>query len=144
MKLRLFAMVAVVCGAGVVLLAQLTPNASVQDFRLPGFNKGGFKIWESRGSQGRYINENRVEVTALDVKRFVGDEAATLDTEITSPLAIVQPDDKKVFGPGQIRAVGQGWEIFGDDWTYDLDTKTIVIRQHVVVTFAGNIGNILK
>lgn len=132
------------CAGASLARAQFLPTVPVVDFRLPMFDATtGHKTWEVRGSEGRYIDENHIEISALNLKVFAGDEAATLETEITSPTATVQPRDRLVFGPGQLRIVGTGYELFGDDWTYEGKRKTIVIRRGVVVTFADDIGRLL-
>ncbi len=124
--------------------AQVVPNAPIVNFRLPMFNELGYKTWEVNGREGRYINENRVEITSLELKVFTGDASGAIETEITSPLAIVQPGDRVVSGPGQLRVVGRGFEIFGDDWTYEDAGKKLTLRRSVVVTLRSGVGSILK
>lgn len=140
---RLLAL-ALLVGAGAVAPAQFTPGEPVIDFRLPAFNDAGFLAWEILGSQARAVDAGHIEVTALQVRVLSGTEVQTLETEIQSPLAVVQPKERLVSGAGQIRAVGQGFEIFGEDWSYDFDTKTAVLRRDVVVTLSGDVGDILR
>lgn len=132
-------------GVGAVAAsAQFVSKEPIINFRLPMFNEDGYKTWEVRGSEGRYLEENRIEITSLDLRILSGDEAGTLQTEITSPLAIVHPKDRTVAGPGPIRADGQGFELYGEDWLYEHDTKTVTVRRSVVLTLDGNVGDILK
>ncbi len=127
-----------------VASAQFTSKEPIVNFRLPMFNNEGYKAWEVRGAEGRYLEENRIEITALDLQVFSGDEAGRIETTITSPLAIVRPKDRAVTGPGAIRAKGEGFELFGENWLYEHDTKTVTVRESVVLTLDGAIGNILK
>jgi len=56
----------------------------------------------------------------------------------------VHPKDRTVAGPGPIRADGQGFELYGEDWLYEHDSKTVTVRRSVVLTLDGNVGDILK
>jgi hypothetical protein len=134
-----------VAGAGAVV-AQIGSQRPVTNFRLPVFNKQGYRIWEVTGASGRFIDKDNVELTSLRVLVLSGDDAATVQWEISSPQANVHPESRTVSGPGQLRVVGRDppFEIFGDDWTYEHETKTVVIRKKVVATFSGSIGNIIQ
>ncbi|RME70054.1 MAG: hypothetical protein D6781_07180 [Verrucomicrobia bacterium] len=125
-------------------LAQVMPNAPVVNFRFPMFNSEGYKTWELRGAEGRYINENRVELTNVNLRIYSGDETGALQTEISSPKAIIEIDTRIVRGPESVHVVGPGYEMFGEDWRYDDADKTIVVQRNVVVTFDDSVGNILK
>lgn len=132
--------------AVVSLSAQKFAEVPVIDFRLPWYNEQtGIKAAELRGKEGRWFQDDRrVEITMLNLKVFDPKDSKVVEAVITSPLAIVQPDDKTVSGPGQLRVEGQSYELFGDDWTYYHETRTVVIRKDVVATFRFDVGNILE
>ena len=144
MTRRIHASFLLLLAATVAGFAQVATQRPVVNFRLPVFNDQGYRIWELRGGSGRFVDKNHVELTAVRLQILSGDESNTVEWEITSPLATARPDDKIVSGPGQLRVVGRNFELFGDDWTYAHDTKTVVIRKNVVATFSGSIGNILQ
>ncbi|HEX9782916.1 MAG TPA: hypothetical protein VGA56_09350 [Opitutaceae bacterium] len=54
------------------------------------------------------------------------------------------PKDRTVAGFGPIRVDGQGFELYGEDWLYEHDTKTVIVCRSVVLTLDGNVGDILK
>lgn len=128
------------------LFAQRFSEVPILDFRLPWFNdKTGIKAAELHGKEGRWFQEDsRVEITMLKLNIFDPKDASVLEAEITSPLAIVKPDDRLVYGPGQLRVEGRSYELYGDDWTYYHDKRTVVIRKDVVATLRFNVGNILE
>lgn len=142
--IRLSSVLLVLIGSSSVARAQFVTSEPILNFRLPMFNDAGFKIWELSGHEGRYRDDNHIEITAVDFKIFSGDEANALQTEITTPLADVRPKDRVVHGPKSVRVVGQGFELFGEDWTYEDATKTVVVRKSVTLTLEGSIGDILK
>jgi hypothetical protein len=127
-----------------IALAQIPAQAPILNFRLPIFNPAGFRTWELRGSTGRYVDRDRVELTGVRLQVFSGDEAGTVELEVASPEAIAQPESRMISGPGQLHVIGRGFELFGNDWTYEDAEKTLVIRRDVVTTFKQNIGDILR
>jgi hypothetical protein len=144
MKVRSLASLLGLGLVGASAAAQFFSTEPIVDFRLPMFNDEGWRTWEVRGSEGRYIDENRIEITSLDLRLLSGDASATVETAITSPLAVVHPKDRTVTGPGALRATGQGFRLYGEDWLYEHDTKTVTVRHAVVLTLDGTVGDILK
>jgi hypothetical protein len=142
MKRRLLAAAAILCAAA--LPGQITSPQPVLEFQLPVFNKQGFRVWELRGGSGRYVDPNHIELTAVHLDVFSGDASETVEWTISSPLAIVAPEDRTVSGPGQIHVVGRRFEIFGDDWAYEEARKTVVVRKGVLASFSGSLGNLLQ
>jgi hypothetical protein len=136
----------VLVAAIATLSAQRFTEVPIIDFRLPWFNeKTGLKAAELHGKEGRWFQkDSRVEITMLKLMIFDPKDASILEAEITSPLAIVKPDERAVSGPGQLRVEGRSYELYGDDWTYYHDRRTVVIRKDVVATLHFNVGNILE
>lgn len=163
MKLRRLAMAAASATAALFLLGAsppVLPTAPIVDFRLPVFNEQGFRAWELRGSEAIYdAKAQRAEIKGLRLRVFSGDDREFVENTVESPLAIVVVTDKErtASGPGLIHLVGaergREFEVRGEDWTYQetvtnaanpQKTKSVVIRKNVVVTFAQDIGNILR
>jgi len=163
MKRRHAALTLVAVALGLLLAHAQTPvmpTAPIVDFRLPVFNEQGFRIWELRGSEAIYdLKAQRAEITGLRLRVFSGDEREAVENTLESPLAIVQiaEGSRTASGPGLIRMVGlesgREFEVRGEDWTFEETTptparpektKSMVIRRDVVVTFAQDIGNILR
>jgi len=163
MNTRRLGICTTVVAAALLLAGADTPmvsTAPIVDFRLPVFNEQGFRIWELRGSEAIYdIEAKRAEITGLRLRVFSGDDREIVENILESPLAIVQIEEgsRTASGPGLIRMVGlereRGFEVRGEDWTFTETTpaeagaektKIVVIRKNVVVTFAHDIGNILR
>jgi hypothetical protein len=145
MKLR-WILLTLAATATVTLVAQNFAEVPIIDFRLPWFDeKTGRKAAELVGKEARWFqDDNRVEITLLKLKVFDPKNPAEVEAEISSPLAIVLPDDRTVNGPGQLRVEGRSYELYGDDWTYYHETRTVVIRKDVVATLRFEMGNILE
>jgi len=136
----------------------VVPIAPIVDFRLPVFNERGFRTWELRGSEAIYDPiAQRAEIRSLRLRVFSGDERDQVENTVDSPLAIVLVKERSISGPGLIHLIGsergREFEVRGEDWSYQetlptatapTKTKTVIIRQNVVVTFSEDIGNILR
>ena len=129
-----------------VLVAQSTSDTPLKNFTMPMFNEAGRRIWDLRAAAVQVLSEkaDRFELTAVHVRMLAGDEARTLEGELFAPTAIVDQTTQTITGRGQLHVIRGGVELFGDDWTYRADTKSIVIERNVVVTFASDLGNILQ
>ncbi|TVR52558.1 MAG: hypothetical protein EA425_04525 [Puniceicoccaceae bacterium] len=132
------------CVLAAALAAQMTPNAPIENFRLPMFNEAGYRTWDLRGDVGRYLDANRVEVDNMRLRLYSGDEAEMVDTTILSPLAVFFPHETRAAGPGPIEITSLNFQISGTDWEWFGDTQTIRIDEDVRVVFRESVGNILK
>ena len=126
------------------LVAEMTPNAPVENFRLPMFNEEGYRSWELQGTKGIYVDGTHVDVIEMNMRVFSGDEANEVQTEITSPDATVLLAENKAIGRNTILISSNDYTITGQNWTWDGDNDSFTIEGDVVVTFFEGIGDILK
>lgn len=128
------------------LAAQSSSDAPLRDFRLPVFNEQGHRVWFLRSGGVRVLSDNadRFELTTVHVTMLAGDAAGTVIGELYAPVARVDRTARTVSGEGQLHVIYQGAELFGRDWHYDADTKSVVIEHDVVVSFIGELGNLLQ
>jgi len=126
------------------LVAEMIPNAPVENFRLPMFNEEGYRSWDLRGAKGIYVDGTHVDVIDMKMRVFSGDEANDVLTEITSPTATVLLTENKAIGRNTILISSKDYNITGQNWTWDGDNDSFTIEGEVVVTFFEGIGDILK
>lgn len=127
-----------------LLTAQMTPNAPVENFRLPMFNPEGYRTWELRGAEGIYRDGTRIDLVEMNLRLFSGDPTGELQTEITSPDATVFIAENKAAGHNGILITNRDFNITGQNWTWYGDESRVSIETDVVVTFFEGIGDILK
>ncbi len=113
----------------------ITVDAPVLNFRIPTFNRQGYRSWLLCGAEGRYLSANELAVTNLSLTVFSGDAANGVEYVFLSPEAVARPDDGQVHGPGTLRLVATEYEATGEDWVYDHRQKKISIRKNVRVVF---------
>jgi hypothetical protein len=126
------------------LVAEMVPNAPVENFRLPMFNEEGYRSWDLRGAKGIYVDGTHVDVIDMKIRIFSGDESNDVLTEITSPSAAVLLTENKAIGQDTILISSKDYKITGQNWTWDGDNDSFTIEGEVVVTFFEGIGDILK
>lgn len=126
------------------LAAQPISEQPLLNVRLPLFNAAGARLWDLESAALRTLSLDRFALTTVHVRMFAGDAANTLEGELFAPTALVDLKARTIAGEGQLHVIGRGVELFGNDWIYDATAKSIVIKADVVVTFAGDFGNILR
>lgn len=125
------------------LQAQIAPDAPIQDFRFPMFNDEGFRVWEVRGVQGIFIDMENSEIVGLELSVFSGDERDLLSHRILSPRAHINFVERRASGPGSLFVNGPGFQVEGENWTYQGENQRIVIGNRARMTFAESL-NILR
>jgi hypothetical protein len=136
-------LLAAVIAAGTLLTAQMSPDAPIEDFRFPMFNDEGFKIWEVRGVQGIYIDHQTSQIIGLDLQVFTGDDEMLLTHQILSPSALIHFDRRSAAGDSSIFVTGPGFNLEGEDWSYEGSDDRITIRRKARMTLNQEI-NILR
>jgi len=121
------------------LLAQMTPDAPIEHFRLPMFGDNGYKEWELRGLRGHFLSDERVRVEGLELVVFSGDASVSEENLIRSPSALIYFPDSRAEGESSLFVLGPGYEIQGRDWTWSGTSRHIIVRDSVRVSFAGSL-----
>lgn len=143
---RLGLMLAGAITATGLLLAQPIDPAPLRNFKMPVFNDTGVRIFDLSAAAFRTLSEDpiRVELSTVHVRMYDPESPGSLDGQLFAATAIYDHETQVVAGSGQLHAIYRDVELFGDNWTYDAKTKNIVIQSNVVVTFAGELGPILR
>ncbi len=128
------------------LFAQPVSDSPLRNFRLPVFNEQGHRVLDLSSAAVRMVSERpiRLEMTTVHVSMLAPDGSGTLEGELFAPVAVYDQAAQTVSGTGELHVIYHGADLFGNDWTYHADTKSIVIEHDVVVTFAGELGNLLQ
>ncbi|MFP4259945.1 MAG: LptA/OstA family protein [Opitutales bacterium] len=120
------------CGA---LGAQMTPNAPVQNFKLPRFGDGGFTQWVLQGERGIYDSEEQVRVDGMVLRIYSGDERMAQELSLDSPQATIRLEENRAFSEGPIRIDGAHFEISGTGWEWLGAPKEIRVAAAARVEF---------
>ena len=126
-----------------VVMAQMRPDAPIMNFRFPVFGENGYKIWELRGVEGRYLSDEDGLVLGLDLKSYSGDEAMTLINRIRSPEAFIHFPSAVAQGDSTIFATGELYQIEGSDWRWDGKKRHLTVSGGARVVLFDSI-NILR
>ncbi len=122
-----------------MVCGQMVPDAPIEHFRLPMFGENGYKTWELRGFRGHYLSEREALVEGLELVVFSGDEKVAEENRIRSPRARIFLEKARAEGDSSLFVTGPGYEIQGQDWSWDGAERKIIVRKDVRVSFAGSV-----
>lgn len=123
---------------------QMRPDAPVTNFIFPQFGEDGYKEWELRGKEGRYHNDNLLEVAGMVLKVYESGENLSVRTEIRSDKALMRPQTNRANGAGHFFMKGANYVIEGRAWEWWGGENRVQVSEDVQVIFAGNLNNFLK
>lgn len=144
MKRALSRTVPLLFALAVTAHAQMTPDAPIKNFKLPMFNNAGVKVWDLRGDEARYLNQDRVDLFRMNLKIFETDGSGAVRIEIISPQATVAANQQVVSGSESIQVLNEDFEISGKDYTWRGREMSVTIRDDVRVVFKAPLQDILK
>lgn len=125
------------------LFGQMVPDAPIEHFRLPMFGENGYKSWELRGLTGHYLSEEKAMVEGLELVVYSGDASLREENTIRSPRALIDLGRAHAEGDSSLFVTGPGYDIQGENWTWDGAQQRIIVRENVRVAFSGSL-DILK
>ena len=123
--------------------AQMRPDTPIQNFRFPVFGEDGYKIWELRGAEGRYLSDTVSLILGLDLKTYTGGAEMVLEHRLRSPRALINFEHTTAEGDSSLFVTGPGFEIQGSQWSWDGEAHRMVIAGGARVIFSDSV-NILR
>lgn len=118
----------------------MTPDAPLRDFRFPMFADNGYKKWELRGAEGRYLSANESIIIGLELSVFSADEAMLLEIQLRSPRAHLFMAEERAEGDSSLSLQGPNFDLQGEDWTWEGRERTLHIRRAARVVFSGELN----
>ncbi len=126
-------------------VAQMLPDAPVENFRLPRFDEEtGYIKWVLRGTEGRYVSEEEFHITEMLLRVYTGTEDLIVTFEIYSPEAVMLPDESSAYGLGSLKVEGEHYSLEGSNWSWQGNDRLIEVRERATVTFREDMGYILE
>jgi len=124
--------------------AQMVPDAPVKNFRLPMFGDDGYRVWDLRGREGRYVSRDQVDVIDMRLFVFSSEQPNQVQTEIRSPKATMLIRENRAQGDESILVVGDAFQVEGQRWLWDGEANRVVIDEQVKVTFFEELSGFLQ
>ncbi|MGE9294293.1 MAG: hypothetical protein ACQKBW_11820 [Puniceicoccales bacterium] len=154
MRIRLSSLTLTLCALCALAVAsawaqddKMMPDAPIMKFRLPGFDEEtGYRSWLLAGDEARVKSPEEIEVTAMVLKTFSGDDPINAQTTIQSPMAIIYPKEGIAWGTGLITIHDRydAYSIIGEDWAWHNKEHRITINRDARVTFRESLGSIIE
>lgn len=120
------------------------PDAPVIKFKLPMFNKEGFKVWDMQGDKGTYLSDEEVEVETMLLHIFSGDEETVVEATVESPQAMLLIKQDRAYGSEEIEVEGARYYLTGREWEWNGTHKRMTINKDVRVVFEQSLGTLLS
>ena len=138
MHRKFFHLFAKTLASGVLLIslaAQISLDAPLQDFTIPGFGEDGFPAWVLKGKELQYLNEKSAVVKNMNLQLLAGNGNRQVETDFFSPAAMFYMKESRAKGKEVLKIHGKHFQITGREWQWDGKTRTIRIHKKVKVTF---------
>lgn len=130
--------------SGPGVLAQMEPDAPVKNFILPRFGEDGFRVWLLKGRLGIYVSDSQIDVEGMQLQVFDSKDPERLKLQIESPEASLHVRENRASGPGSLLVLAPNYSIAGQNWEWEGDTNTIVVKKNARVAFSENLTDILR
>ena len=125
------------------LFGEIQISESVTQFRYPKFSDNGFIEWVLEGNSGNY-KQSDIFIEGLKLRIYSGDQLARSLSNITGDNCIFNSDTQFASSDDSILIKGSGFNLSGNQWTYDLSKEIISLNSDAFVRFSQNIDSIFS
>jgi hypothetical protein len=148
-RFLLLGLAACACGLRADNAPQVTATAPARarNWVLPLFTPEGYLSMRLTGSEAHPFDNDRVDLTEVNVTVFTGKAAPQVKTILLSPAASYFYREKRVSGPGAVRMIRylgdrEIYEITGEDWAYEEAGEKVSIRKNVHLVYAAPLNGL--
>ncbi len=129
---------------GLPVNSQILPDAPIEGVTVTMFSDEGFKLWNLQGSSAAYTEDGGVELKALDLEIYQGQEGKEMDMHIVGAEALYESENRTVAGQGGVFVDGNFYDIEGDSWKYSQDERIVQVTSNVKVVIDYELEAFLK
>ena len=126
-----------------LLYGEIQINENITQFRYPKFSEKGFIEWVLEGNSGTY-NQSLISIDKLNLRVYSGDQKARSLSNITGASCIFDSDTQIATSRDSILIEGSGFDLSGNQWSYDLSKEIIDLKSDASVSFSQNIDSIFS
>lgn len=125
------------------LVGEIQISESVTQFRYPKFSENGFIEWVLEGNSGSY-SESNISIEALRLRIYSGDQSARSLSNITGDNCTFESNTQVATSDDSISIKGSGFDLSGNQWTYDLSKEIISLNSDALVRFSQSIDTVFS
>ena len=145
---RLFILLCLTALSGGLAVAQtggrVTTEAPVKNYSIVFFSEEGYQRIRVQGETAEVKDPTRVRLGGMTLTEYTGDADRTVESVLTAPIAIVEPETEIVSGPESVKLVRDDLELSGENWTYEKEAKRVHIRRNAKLIFNAGFSDLLK
>lgn len=123
---------------------RVTTAAPVKDYSIVFFSEEGYQRIRVQGDTAEVQDPTRVRLGGMKLTEYTGDAERTVESVLTAPIAIVEPETEIVSGPAAVKLVRNDLELSGEDWTYEKEANRVHIRRNAKLIFFAGFTDLLK
>jgi lipopolysaccharide export system protein LptA len=132
-----------VLGLVTFLIGEIQISESVTQFRYPKFSENGFIEWVLEGNSGTYSQSN-ISIEELRLRIYSGDQSARSLSNISGDNCTFDSDTEVATSDDSISIKGSGFNLSGNQWTYDLSEEIITLNSDAMVRFSESIDTVFS
>ena len=125
------------------LYGQIQISESVTQFRYPKFSDNGYIEWVLEGNSGDYMQSD-IAIDGMKLRIYSGDQLGRSLSTITGENCNFNSDSQIATSDNSIIINGSGFNLSGNQWTYDLSKEIIDLKSDSFVRFSQNIDSIFS
>ena len=123
---------------------RMTTAAPVKNYSIVFFSEEGYQRVRVQGETAEVQDPTKVRLGGMTLTEYTGDADRTIESVLTAPIAIVEPETEIVSGPDSVKLVRSDLELSGEDWTYEKEAKRVHIRRNAKLIFNAGFTDLLK
>ncbi len=124
--------------------SQIKSSAPIKSFRLPSFDKAGFRTSFMRADEAVIVSNTQIDAKNMNFTMFTSDGSGRIDCILLSPSATAYTDKQIVTGNQSVRFMRDDVEVTGEQWTYFHQEKRVLIKNNAHVTFRDELKDLIK
>ena len=125
------------------MFGEIQISESATQFRYPKFSDNGYIEWVLQGNSGNY-SESKISIEGLNLRIYSGDKLSRPLSSITGKNCILDSDTEIASSDDSIIIKGSGFNLSGNQWTYNLSKEIISLKSDAFVRFSQNIDSIFS
>jgi len=133
-RVRRAALSLLLLGGALRAAAQLEPGQTIQQFRLPDYDRDGQLKSQLFGDQARVLNADEVEVTNLRIELYEGTQVTT---RVSAPQCLYHRKQNAAASDGAIRIARENAVITGERFTWRAGDNHFLIESNAQVVIRG-------
>lgn len=123
---------------------QVTTTAPVIGYTITFFGDSGYPHALVEGAAADLSDREHIGLTDMRLTLFREDADRVVETLLTAPDAVLEPETELISGRGTVRLERDDLLLTGENWSYDHTAKRIQINRRAHIVFRAPLTDLLQ